>query len=118
MSPGDLAFKENACPLVREEESNAKFNRKDWDLCHSVSCGLTEGICSVMCDIGASLLFVIEEGRAASKSPHRKFGYFLSLSQQGVSADIIQNSAVHLLVVLIVAIKSTPPPRPHTLCNH
>ncbi len=32
----------------------------------------------------------IEEGRAASKSPHEKFGYFLSLSQQGVSADIIQ----------------------------
>jgi hypothetical protein len=33
----------------------------------------------------------IEEGRAASKSPHKKFGYFLSISQQGVSADIIQN---------------------------
>ncbi len=33
----------------------------------------------------------IEEGRAASKSPHLKFGYFLSISQQGVSADIIQN---------------------------
>jgi hypothetical protein len=37
---------------------------------------------------------LIEEGRAASKSPHQKFGYFLSVSQQGVSADIIQNSAV------------------------
>jgi hypothetical protein len=36
----------------------------------------------------------IEEGRAASKSPHSKFGYFLSVSQQGVSANIIQNSAV------------------------
>ncbi len=36
----------------------------------------------------------IEEGRAASKRPHTKFGYFLSISQQGVSADIIQNSAV------------------------
>jgi hypothetical protein len=35
----------------------------------------------------------IEEGRAASKSPHYKFGYFLAISQQGVSADIIQNSA-------------------------
>jgi hypothetical protein len=32
----------------------------------------------------------IEEGRAASKSPHEKFGYFLSISQQAVSADIIQ----------------------------
>jgi hypothetical protein len=36
----------------------------------------------------------IEEGRAASKSPHKKFGYFLSTSQQEVSADNIQNSAV------------------------
>jgi len=34
----------------------------------------------------------INEGRAASKSPHKKFGYFLSISQQAVSADIIQNS--------------------------
>jgi hypothetical protein len=31
----------------------------------------------------------IEEGRAASKSPHSTFGYFLSISQQEV-----QNSAV------------------------
>jgi hypothetical protein len=30
----------------------------------------------------------IEEGRAASKVPHSKFGYFLSSSQQVVSADI------------------------------
>jgi hypothetical protein len=30
----------------------------------------------------------------ASKSPHSTFGYFLSISQQEVSADIIQNSAV------------------------
>jgi hypothetical protein len=36
----------------------------------------------------------IEEGRAASKSPHQKFGYFLSNSQQTVSADITKNSAV------------------------
>ena len=36
----------------------------------------------------------IEEGRAANKSPHYKFGHFLSISQQGVSADLIQNSAV------------------------
>ncbi len=36
----------------------------------------------------------IEDGRAASKSPHKTFGYFLSFSQQEVSADIIQNSAV------------------------
>ena len=36
----------------------------------------------------------IEEGRAVSKSPHKKFGYFLSISQQAVSADITQNSGV------------------------
>jgi hypothetical protein len=36
----------------------------------------------------------IELGRAASKSPHQTFGYFLSIFQQDVSADIIQNSAV------------------------
>ncbi len=35
----------------------------------------------------------IEEGRAASKSPHWTIGYILSNSQQDVSADIIQNSA-------------------------
>jgi hypothetical protein len=43
----------------------------------------------------------MEEGRAASKSPHEKFGYFLTISQQGVSADIIQK--VCLLVVSLVA---------------
>jgi hypothetical protein len=32
----------------------------------------------------------IEEGRAASKSPHLKSGYFLSMSSQADSADIIQ----------------------------
>jgi hypothetical protein len=37
---------------------------------------------------------IIEEGRAANKSPHYTFGYFLSTSQQEVFADIIQNSAV------------------------
>jgi hypothetical protein len=37
----------------------------------------------------------IEEGRAASKSPHLKFVYFLAISQQGVSADIIQNSVLY-----------------------
>jgi hypothetical protein len=36
----------------------------------------------------------IEEGRAASKSLHLEFGYFLSMSQQAVSTDIIPNSAV------------------------
>jgi hypothetical protein len=36
----------------------------------------------------------IEEARAVSKSPHYIFGYFLSISQQEVSADIIPNSAV------------------------
>jgi hypothetical protein len=37
---------------------------------------------------------VIEEGRAACKSLIKKFGYFLSMSQQAVSAVIISNSAV------------------------
>jgi hypothetical protein len=37
---------------------------------------------------------IIEEGRAASKSPHLPFGYFLSISQHGGSDDIFQNSAV------------------------
>jgi hypothetical protein len=37
-----------------------------------------------------SSFITIEEGRAVSKSPHYKFGYFLSISQQAVSADIIQ----------------------------
>ncbi len=32
----------------------------------------------------------IEEGRAVSKSPHSKFGYYLSVSQQGISANVIQ----------------------------
>ncbi len=36
----------------------------------------------------------IEEGRSARKSPHKKSGYFLSISQQAVSADITKNSAV------------------------
>ncbi len=36
----------------------------------------------------------IEEGRAASKRPYYTSCYFLSISQQEVSADIIQNSAV------------------------
>jgi hypothetical protein len=35
----------------------------------------------------------IKEGRAVNKSLHQKFGYFLSMSQQAVSADIIPNSA-------------------------
>jgi hypothetical protein len=32
--------------------------------------------------------WIIEEGRAVSKSPHYNFGYFLSISQQAVSANI------------------------------
>jgi hypothetical protein len=43
---------------------------------------------------GKDMLYNIEEGRAASRSPHQKFGYFLSMSQQALSADIIPNSAV------------------------
>jgi hypothetical protein len=39
-------------------------------------------------------VWTIEEGRAASKSPHYKFAYFLSMSQQAASADTIPNSAV------------------------
>ncbi len=41
----------------------------------------------------------IEEGRAASKSPHYKFGYFLSISQQAAAADITKNSAVILCIL-------------------
>jgi hypothetical protein len=37
-------------------------------------------------------VFNIEEGRAVSESPHYKFGYFLSMSQQAISADIIPNA--------------------------
>jgi hypothetical protein len=37
------------------------------------------------------MVWGIEKVRAASKSPHSTFGYFLSISQQEVSADIIQN---------------------------
>jgi hypothetical protein len=36
----------------------------------------------------------MDEGRAASKRTHLKLGYFLAISQQGVSADIIQNSVL------------------------
>jgi hypothetical protein len=39
-------------------------------------------------------VLAIEEGRAASKSHHEKFVYFVSISQQAVSADISKNSAV------------------------
>jgi hypothetical protein len=34
--------------------------------------------------------YSIEEGRAPSKSPHETFGYFISTSQQEVSADNIK----------------------------
>jgi hypothetical protein len=37
-------------------------------------------------------VIVIEEGRAASKSPHEKFGYFPSM--QAVSGDNSPDSAV------------------------
>jgi hypothetical protein len=39
-------------------------------------------------------LYSIKEGRAASKSPHKKFGYFLSISKHAVTANITKNSAV------------------------
>jgi hypothetical protein len=39
-------------------------------------------------------MLTIEEGRAASKTRRKKFGFFLSMSQQAVSADIIPNSDV------------------------
>jgi hypothetical protein len=42
----------------------------------------------------------IEEGRAACKSPHQKFGYFLAISQQGVSANLIQNSVLEFLLTI------------------
>jgi hypothetical protein len=41
-----------------------------------------------------NLASTLEEGRTASTSPHKKFGYFLSISQQAVSADITKNSSV------------------------
>ncbi len=47
-----------------------------------------------MGEVNGEIVCIIEEGRAASKSPLRKFGYFLSMSQQAVSAEIIPNSAV------------------------
>ncbi len=40
----------------------------------------------------------IEEGRAASKSPHEKFGYFFAIHQQAVSADITK---FQLLVIYL-----------------
>jgi hypothetical protein len=43
-----------------------------------------------------SCILCIEEDRAASKSPRYKFGYFLSMSRQAVSADIIPNPAVEI----------------------
>ncbi len=39
----------------------------------------------------------IEEGRAASKSPNQKFGYFLSISQQAVSPISFKFSCGQLL---------------------
>ncbi len=59
------------------------------------------------------MVVIIEEGRAASKSPHKKFGYFLSISQQEVPADIIR-----LLVVCHQSPSRPIPPRPHTVCTH
>jgi len=50
-----------------------------------------------------------EEGRAANKSPHQKFGYFLSLSQQAVSADIIPNSAIGIFSHLVLNIHCNAP---------
>jgi hypothetical protein len=42
---------------------------------------------------------LIEEGGVASKSPHLKFGSFLSISQQAVSADITN---IQLLVMYAI----------------
>ncbi len=39
------------------------------------------------------MIYTIEEGRTAVKVLIKKFGYFLSMSQKAVSADIIPNSA-------------------------
>jgi hypothetical protein len=36
----------------------------------------------------------IEDGRAANKRPHKKFGYFISIFQQAVSPGNTKNSAV------------------------
>jgi hypothetical protein len=40
------------------------------------------------------MVLIIQEGKAASKSPHKKCGYFISTSQHAVSVDSIPNSAV------------------------
>jgi hypothetical protein len=53
-------------------------------------------LCAIFLFISSILYYItpIEEGRAATKCPHLRFGYFLSISQQEVSADVIQISAV------------------------
>jgi hypothetical protein len=51
-------------------------------------------------------VLTIKEGRAASKSPLSKFGYFLSSSQQAVSSDIIPNSAVGIFKGLVAGCHS------------
>jgi hypothetical protein len=44
---------------------------------------------------GHSLCWYSTKGTVQNvQSPHEKIGYYLSMSQQAVSADIIQNSAV------------------------
>jgi hypothetical protein len=40
------------------------------------------------------LVLTIEEGRAASKSTHQKFGCFLSISKKVVSVHVTKNLAV------------------------
>ncbi len=52
------------------------------------------------------IISTIEECRAASKISYYKFGYFLSMSQQAVSADIIPNSAVGIFSPKTVGTKT------------
>ncbi len=83
----------------------AQFRRgsKDIGPCHN-------GLYQLSFHAHGGLDLIIEEGRAASKSPHKKFGYFLSISQQEISANNRYHS-VRLLVVSLVSIM-THPPRP------
>ncbi len=65
-----------------------------------------------------SMIAGIEEGRAARKSPHQKFGYFLSMSQQAVSADIIPNSAVGIFASKQKEQRHTQPGHTDKLVSH
>ncbi len=64
----------------------------DHQVCRGQRAGVLRGLREVRGRVPAHTR-IVEKDRAASKSPHLKFGYLFSMSQQAVSADIIQNSA-------------------------